>query len=336
MRSVLETTGALLMRRREFITLLGAAAAWPVATPAQQPAMPVIGYLSGAGQPPPLALNGFLKGLSGFGYVEGQNVAIEIRATAQYDQLAALAAELARRQVAVIYAFGTANSARAAKAATATIPIVFANGSDPVLLGLVASMSRPGGNVTGVTFFSGTLVAKRLELLRELVPQAATIAFLVNPTNTRNEIDKSDMQTAARSVGQHIAVLSASTAAEIETAFATAAQQRAGAILVNGDAFFTGQPHQLVALAARYRIPTSFPSKAAVEAGGLMSYGDDRWDSYRQAGAYVGRILKGDKPADLPVLQPTRFELVINLKTAKALGLDVPPMLLARTDAVIE
>jgi putative tryptophan/tyrosine transport system substrate-binding protein len=270
------------------------------------------------------------------GFVEGRNVAVEVRATDRYDQLLAFAAELVRRQVDVIYAFGTANSAQAAKAATATIPIVFANGSDPVSLGLVASISRPGGNVTGVTFFSGTLVAKRLEFLRELVPQAVTIAFLVNPTNARNEIDKASMQAAARSLGQQLIVLTASTAAEIDAAFATAAQQRVGAILVNGDAFFTGQPQELVALAARHAIPTSYSSRAAAEAGGLMSYGDNRQDSYRQAGIYIGRILKGAKPADLPVLQPAKFELVINLKTAKALGLTVPPTLFARADEVIE
>jgi putative ABC transport system substrate-binding protein len=327
-------------KRRDVLALLAGAAAAPMLPPlparAQQ-AMPVIGFLSGAGQPAPLQLTPFRQGLNEVGYVEGRNVAIVVRATDRYEQLAELAAELVRLPAAVIYAFGTANSAQAAKAATATIPIVFANGSDPVSLGLVASMSRPGGNVTGVTFFSGTLGAKRLELLRELLPQAATIAFLVNPTNARTDIDKADMQAAARSVGQQLTVLNASTATEIEAAFAAAAQQRVGAILVNGDAFFTGQSQQqLVALAARHAIPTSHTSRAAAEAGGLMSYGDDRQDSYRQAGVYVGRILKGEKPADLPVLQPAKFELAINLKTARTLGITFPPSFHLRADVVIE
>jgi len=324
------------MRRREFFGLVGGAvAAWPVVARAQQKT-PVIGFLSGAGQPNQTILTAFSQGLNEVGFVEGRNVAFEVRATDRYVQLPAFAAELVHRQISVIYAFGTANSAQAAKAATATIPIVFANGSGPVSLGLVASMSRPNGNVTGVTFFSGTLVAKRLELLRELVPQAATIAFLVNSTNARSELDKASMQAAARSVGQQFTLLSASNAAEVDAAFANAAQQRVGAILVNGDAFFTGQSQQLVALAAHHAIPTSYPSRSAVEAGGLMSYGDDRADSYRKSGVYVGRILKGEKPADLPVLQPSKFELVINLKIAKSLGLTVPDKLIALADAVIE
>ena len=326
------------MRRREFMTVLsGAAVAWPLAARAQQPAMPVVGLLSGAGQPSQM-FAAFWLGMNEMGFVEDRNVALEVRATDRYDQLPAFAAELVRRQVDVIYAFGTANSAQAAKAATATIPIVFANGSDPVSLGLVASMSRPGGNVTGVTFFSSTLVAKRLELLRELVPQAVTLAFLVNPTNARSDIDKANMQAAARSVGQQLTVLSASTAAELDAAFATAAQQRVGAIMVNGDGFFTGGggTQQLAALATRHAIPTSWSTRAGVEAGGLMSYGDDRQDSYRHAGIYVGLILKGAKPADLPVRQPTKFELVINLKTARTLGLDIPPGLLSLADEVIQ
>jgi putative ABC transport system substrate-binding protein len=324
------------LNRRELLILGGSVVAWPLAARAQQKATPVIGYLSGAGQPNQTTLAAFWQGMNEVGFVEGRNVIVEVRATDRYDQLSAFAAELVRRQVDVIYAFGTANSAQAAKAATTTIPIVFANGSDPVSLGLVASIGRSGGNVTGVTFFSDTLVAKRLELLRELIPEAVTIAFLVNPTNARNDIDKAGMQAAARRVGQQLTVLSASTAAEIDAAFATAAQQRVGAILVNGDAFFTGQPQQLVALAAHHAIPTSYPSRAAAEAGGLMSYGDNRQHSYRQAGVYVGRILKGAKPADLPVVQPSKFELVINLKTAAALGLSVPQSLLARADEVIE
>ena len=327
------------MRRREFITLVGGAVAWPLAARAQQPAMPVLGCLSGAGEPNQTTFGPFWQGMNEVGFVEGRNVIFEVRATDRYEQLPAFAAELVARSVDVIYAFGTANCAQAAKAATTTIPIVFANGSDPVSLGLVASMSRPGGNVTGVTFFSSTLVAKRLELLRELVPQAVTLAFLVNPTNARSDIDKANMQAAARSVGQQLTVLSASNAAELDAAFTTAAQQRVGAIMVNGDGFFTGGgggTQQLVALATRHAIPTSWSTRAGVEAGGLMSYGDDRQDSYRHAGIYVGLILKGAKPADLPVRQPTKFELVINLKTARTLGLDIPPGLLAHADEVIE
>jgi putative ABC transport system substrate-binding protein len=325
------------VKRRAFLTLLGSAAvSWPLAGRAQQQTMPMIGILSAGGQTPSIQLMGFLKRLEETGYVEGRNVAIEFRATDQYDQLPALVAELVRRQVAVIYAAGTANSALAAKAATATIPIVFANGSDPVTLGLVASMGRPGGNVTGVSFLAGTLIAKRLELLRELVPQAKIIAFLVNPANSRAEQDKADMQAAARSVGQDVVVVTASTADDIDTAFATASRQGVGGLIAGGDAFYLNRHAQLVALAARYRIPTSYSDRASAEAGGLMSYGDDRLESRRQAGLYVGRILNGEKPADLPVLQPTKFEFVINLKAAKALGITFPPSFHLRADEVIE
>jgi putative ABC transport system substrate-binding protein len=325
------------MQRRNFITLLGGAAAvWPVAVRAQQPAVPVIGYIGVGTRPEPSALAPFSKGLNDMGYIDGRNVAIEFRVTEQYDRLPTLAAELVRRQAAVIYAYGPANAAQAAMAATATIPIVFATGADPVSLGLVASLNRPGRNATGITFFSSALAAKRLEMLRELAPQAATIAVLVNPDNARTEGDKSDMEAAARSVGQQIILVSAGTASEIDTAFGTIARQRAGALLVNGDAFYLSRRDQFVALAARDGIPANYNTREYVATGGLMSYGDDRSESYRQAGNYVGRILKGAKPADLPVLQPTKFDFVINLKTAKALDLTFPPSFHLRATEVIE
>jgi putative ABC transport system substrate-binding protein len=296
-------------RRREFITLLGgAAAAWPFAARAQQPAKPLVGVL-GIGSPESNAMQlaSFRNGLSEQGYAEGQNAVIESRfaETGQYDRLVSLASDLARLPVTVLVAIGTAGVARAAKAATTTIPIVFANGSDPVLL-------------------------------RELVPQATTIAFLVNPTNPVTEGDTKEIEDAARNIGQRMIVIRAKNESEIDTAFATIAREGAGSLLINVDGFFSTRRNQLAALAAHYRIPTSYNNRVYVEAGGLMSYGDNRLDSYRQLGVYVGRILKGDKPADLPVMQPTKFELVINLKTAKALGLEVPPTLLARADEVIE
>lgn len=303
---------------------------------AQQQAMPVVGFLTASGEPNAVILDPFFKGLSAIGFIEGRNVSIEYRATKQYDELATLASDLVRREVGVIFAFGTSNSVRAAKAATSRIPIVFANGSDPVTLGLVASLARPGGNVTGVSFLTSVLVAKRLELLQEIVPEAKTIALLVNPTNARIEADKASVDVAARRVGQRVSVLTASTTAEIDTAFTSAAEQRVDVILVNGDAFLSQQSNQLVALAARYRIPTSYPTRSAAAIGGLMSYGDDRQEFYRQAGTYVGRILRGEKPTDLPVLQPTKFELVINLKTARALEIEIPSKLLFTADEVIE
>jgi len=315
------------MRRRDFIAGLGSAAVWPLAARAQQqqPAMPVIGFLFAgtAARPSPTEMAAFFKGLNEMGYVEGRNVAIEFRGAEQYDQLPALAADLVRRKVAVIFASGTANAAMAAKAATATIPIVFANGSDPVKVGLVPSLSRPGGNLTGVTVFISEVVAKRLQWIRELVPEAATttIGFLTNPTNVLSDPDTSDMLAAARSVGQQISVLTASTVSEIDAAFAAAAEQHLGALIVDGDALFNGRRDQMVALATRYRIPSSYPARVFTDAGGLMSYANNRLESGRQTGIYVGRILKGDKPSDLPVLQPTTFELVLNMKTAKALGL---------------
>jgi putative ABC transport system substrate-binding protein len=327
------------MRRREFITLLGGAAAvWSAGAHGQQSAMPAIGWLeSGSRQSIADYLAAFRQGLAEANYVEGRNVAIEFRwADGQYDRLSALAADLVGHQVAVIYATNTANAVEAAKAATGEIPIVFTNGSDPVKLGLVASLNRPGGNITGVSFYVGTLVAKRLELLRELMPQAATIGFLTNPTNLISERDTADLRAAAGSVGQEIIVLNASTLDELDTAFAIAARRRVGALLVDVDLLFNRRRDQIVALAARYGIPANYATRAFSEVGGLMSYGDDRLESVRHSGIYVGRILKGDKPANLPVLLPSKFEFVINLKTAKVLGLTFPPTFLLRADEVIE
>jgi putative tryptophan/tyrosine transport system substrate-binding protein len=326
-----------MIKRREFIAGLGSAVAWPLAARAQQPSMPVIGLLlSGATvRPPPN--RGIFQGLSEMGYVEGRNVAVELRGADQYDQLLALAADLVRRRVAVIVAMG-ANAARAAKAATTTIPIVFANGSDPIRAGLVPSLSRPGGNITGVTFFVSEVQAKRLQFLRELVPGAAvgTIGFLTNPTNLLNEPKISNMLAAAQSIEQQIRVVTASSVSEIDAAFAAAAEQHLAALIVDADELFNQRRNQMAALATRYRIPSSYPNRVFADAGGLMSYGANQFESQRQAGIYVGRILKGDKPSDLPVLQPTKFELVINMKTAKALGLTVPLTLQVAADQVIE
>jgi putative tryptophan/tyrosine transport system substrate-binding protein len=325
-----------MMRRRDFITLLGTAAAWPPAARAQQPALPVIGYL-GVGAPTASTLAALRKGLSEQGYVEGRNVAIEFRATERYDELAALAAELVRRQVAVICAFST-NAAQAAKGATTSVPIVFAVAGDPVRLGLVASLNRPGGYATGVTFLGSELVPKRLELLRELVPKPAAIAFLTNPANPNSEADVAEVRAAARTLGEQVIVLTASTIDEIDAAFTRAAERSIGALLIDVDVLFNKDPvsTRLVALAARYGVPTSHADRAAVAAGGLMSYLDDRADSLRQVGLYAGRILKGEKPADLPVMQPAKFDFVINLKTAKALGIEFPPSFHLRATEVIE
>ena len=325
------------LRRREFLTIFGGAAlAWPRAVGAQQVKMPVVGVLgifSLDGNTTPM--RGLRMGLEETEFVVGRTVSIETR-SGPYDHLPSLAADLVAYPVNVLVATGSARVAQIAKAAAPNTPIVFANGSDPVKVGLVASMNRPGGNATGVSFYTSTLGPKRLELLRELIPQARTIAVLVNPTNPVTQGDIKDLNEAASSIGQRLTVVSASTESEIDDAFARMAREQVGALIVNVDAYFAGRRHQLAELAERYRIPASYNTGMYAKAGGLMSYGDDRLDSYRQAGIYVGRILKGDKPADLPIMQPTKFELVINLKTAKVLGLTVPPSLLARADEVIE
>jgi len=329
------------MRRRQFITMLGGAAAsslsWPLAARAQQPAMPVIGFLSSRSPADEQFVAAFGQGLNEAGFVERRNVTIEYRwAENQLDRLPALAAELARRQVAVILAVGGSAPALAAKAATSTIPVVFIIGGDPVKLGLVASLNRPGGNVTGVTILSGALTAKRLELLRELVPGSGVVACLVNPSSPEIETQLTDIRAASRTFGQEIPVLNASNERDIDAAFATLVRQQIGGLLVANDGFFVGRREQLVALAARHAIPAMYFLREFASAGGLMSYGNSLADAYRQVGTYAGRILKGAKPADLPVEQAVKIELVINLKTAKALGLDVPTTLLLRANEVIE
>ena len=326
------------MRRREFITLLGgAAAAWPLAARAQQP--PVAnGWISQRwlAECEQRALHS-VKGSSEMGFVEGRNVAIEYRsAEDQYDRLPALAAELVRRRVAVIYATGGAVAASAAKAATTTIPIVFHIGDDPVEAGLVASFNRPGGNVTGISFMNAQLTAKRLGLLHELLPAAARFAMLVNPGSPRLRSVTADAQAAASTIGRQIEVFTASTNGEIDAAFASIVQKRADALLIAPDPLFQTRRTQLATLAARYAMPAIHFAREFVEAGGLMSYGASITDSNRQGGIYVGRILKGEKPADMPVMQPTKFEFVINLQTARTLGIEVPPTLLAIADEVIE
>jgi putative ABC transport system substrate-binding protein len=325
------------VNRRDFITLLGGAAAgWPLAAGAQQPPMPVIGLLNPT-SPDAFAgrLGGFRQGLKDTGYAEGENVAIEYRwADNQTDRLPALAAELVRRRVAVIV--GNTPSAFAAKAATTTIPIVFIVAEDPVRLGLVASLARPGGNLTGVNFFSGELTAKRLELLRELVPAATRVAVLVNPAGPDAETTLKDVEPAARAIGLQVPVLNASTSSEINAAFATFVRERPDALFVGGDPFFSSRRVQLVHLATLHKVPAIFSNRDYVEAGGLMSYGSNIADAWRQLGTYAGRILKGAKPADLPVVQASKFELVINVESARMLGLTVPDKLLAAADEVIE
>jgi putative tryptophan/tyrosine transport system substrate-binding protein len=328
------------MRRREFIKVVtGTAAAWPLGAWAQQPAMPLIAYLSPTSSAMPQdRLRAFRQGLKETGYVDGENVAITYRlAEGQNDQLPALAAEVVRGgQIAVILTGGSA-ATLAAKAATTAIPIVFIVAEDPVQLGLVASLARPGGNATGINFLGGELVAKRLGLMRELVPALSRIAVLVNPTDALStQSTTRDVETAARAMGVQIQVLNASTSREIHAAFETIARERLDALFIGVDPFFTARRVQLATMAARHAIPMSSPAREVTEAGGLMSYGANLADAFRQAGIYVGRILKGAKPADLPVVQSSAFELVINAETARVLGLTVPPSLLSRVDEVIE
>jgi putative tryptophan/tyrosine transport system substrate-binding protein len=323
------------MRRREFIAIAGGAAAWPFAVRAQQPAMPVVGFLSAISSNTSF-LVAFRRGLTEAGYVEGENVVVEYRwAEGHYDRLPGLASDLVRRKVVVIVAAGGNSSVLAAKTVTATIPIVFYSG-DPVAEGLVASLNRPGGNMTGMSTFAPALAGKRLDLLRELVPRAAVFAMLVNSDYAPAAAELAETENAARTLGYKLSVLKASSKDGIETAFATLARQRPDALIVGADPFFNSQRAQFVALAVRYSIPTIYVWREFVVVGGLMSYGDNFADGYRQIGVYVGRILNGAKPADLPVIRPTKFELVINLKTAKALGLSVPQTLLATADEIIE
>jgi len=325
------------MRRRDFIAVVSGAAAWPLAARAQQPAIPVIAFLDAA----PLetdarGLAEFSEGLSEIGYVEGQNVIIEYRsAEGQADRLPALAVDMVQRRVAVIATMAN-NAAVAAKTTTTTIPIVFTVGGDPIKMGLVDSLNRPGGNITGVSFLSSDIVTKMLEALHELLPKGERIAALVNPTNQNAAVDTKEAEAAARALGLELQILKASNAREIDDAFAPLVERGAAALLIEGDPFFIGRMKQLVVLTARHAIPAIYQSRDFPEAGGLMSYGADRSAALRLAGGYTGRILKGEKPLDLPVQLATKLELIINLDTAKALRIDVPPTLLARADEVIE
>jgi putative ABC transport system substrate-binding protein len=326
-------------RRREFITLLGGAAAWPLTARAQQPAMPVVGFINGgvadtsAGR-----VAAFRKGLSEAGYAEGQNVMVEYHwLEGHYERLPAVVADLVQRRVAVIATPGSQPAALAAKAATPMIPIVFGVGEDPVKLGLVASLARPGGNTTGINFFNAEVTAKRLGLLHELVPKAAHVAVLINPANASiAETTLREVEEAARTTGLQIQIFNASTNREIEAAFAGLVRDRADVLFVAPDAFFVSRRVQFATLATHYAIPASYHSREFVEVGGLMSYGTDSLDTFRQVGVYTGQILKGAKPADLPVLQTSKFEFVINAQTARLLGIEVPPQLLASADEVIE
>ena len=329
---------SLPLQRRAFIAGLGSAAAWPMVARAQQPAMPVIGFLNSASpQPFENYVAGFRAGLKETGYVDGQNVAIEFRwAEGHYERLPGMAADLVRRKVAVLVATGGSPAVLAAKAATTTVPIAFTIGGDPVRLGIVTSSAGPGGNITGVDLFVNQMETKRFGLLRALVPKADLIAILLNPNNPIITDQMREVQEVARATGQQIQILPASSESEINAAFATAVQLHAAAMLVCGDPFFNSQRDKIIALAARHAIPAIYEQREHALAGGLMSYGTSLSDGYRQVGIYVGRILKGETPADLPVVQATKFEFVINLKTAKALGIEVPPNSTAEADEIIE
>ena len=324
------------MRRREFIGVIGGAAAWPLAARAQQPAMPLVGFFRSTTLVPFASLGlAFRRGLAEVGFVEGRNIVIESRyAENDLSRLPAMAAELVRRPVNVIVANGLA--AHAVKAATTTIPVVFAAGNDPVNIGLVPNLNRPGGNITGIAFLGGVVGTKRLALLREFVPKARLVAVLVHPNTDETETERKELLAAAQSVGQQLIVLDAVSGGDIERAFATATQGGAGAVLIGVGPFMNSYREQLIALAARHAVPAMHFQREFAELGGLMSYGTSQTDAYRQAGIYAGRILKGEKPGDLPVVQASKFEFVINLKTAKALGLEIHPQLLATADDVIE
>jgi ABC-type uncharacterized transport system substrate-binding protein len=326
------------LKRRNFIALLGGALAWPLGASAQDSTVPVIGFLNSA-SPDPAArlLEGFRRGLNEGGYVEGRNVTIEYRwGEGQVARLPELAADLVRRKVSLIAATGGIVSARAAKSVTSTVPILFISGPNPISDGLVTSFNRPGGNFTGVAVYTSELMPKRLQLLSELVPRAATVALLVNPTDVAHDTDIRYLEDATRTRGQQTVVVNASTESEFEPAFVSAVQQRADVLLVSANAFFTDRRSQIVALAARHAMPAGYPWRQYADAGGLMSYGPSITDAYRLIGRYASRILKGEQPSDLPVQMPTRFELIVNLKTAKTLGLSVPAKLSATADEVIE